>query len=430
MQIYLGLGSNLGDRANCLRSALERLGSKPLTILRVSPVVESPALLPKNAPADWNRPYLNLAVECETSAQPTELLSWIGEIESALGREDRGHWAPRPIDIDILLWGREQIHTDKLTVPHPRIQQRSFVLTPLIALSPQLTIPGHEHKTLLEWSAELPQHIPLWMGVINVTPDSFSEGSEEKNWHELEPKVDAMVRAGAHILDVGGESTRPGATPVTSMTEWQRIEPILAALTNSDRRQRLSPLISVDTYHAGTARRALDIGVDIINDVSGLSSPEMLEIAASSSADWIAMHSLSIPTDREQTLPAHSNSYTEVENWLMRRLEKWDKAGLDLERIIFDPGIGFGKDSLQSLQLLKQAGQFRRHGLRILVGHSRKSFLHQLTGAELIEKDQATVGLSLQLCDQGVDILRVHNIPLHTAAYRGWSQLQPTETKR
>jgi 2-amino-4-hydroxy-6-hydroxymethyldihydropteridine diphosphokinase / dihydropteroate synthase len=424
MQIYLGLGSNVGDRVDCLQSALELLERKPLTIRRVSPVVESPALLPENAPADWNRPYLNLVVECETAAQPAEMLSWIGEIESALGRDDRGHWAPRPIDIDILLWGREQIHTDKLTIPHPQMHQRAFVLTPLIALTPQLTIPGLEHKTLLQWSAELPQHIPLWMGVINVTPDSFSDGNEEKDWRDLEPKVDTMIRAGVHIIDVGGESTRPGATPVTPMTEWQRIEPVLAALKKPGRRQRLAPLISVDTYHAETARRALDIGADIINDVSGLCSPEMIDLAASSRTDWIAMHSLSIPVDRKHVLPVGSDSYTEVERWLTQRLELWDKAGLDLERIIFDPGVGFGKDSLQSLQLLKQVGHFRRHGLRILVGHSRKSFLHQLTGAELVEKDQATVGMSLQLCHQRVDILRVHNIPLHAAAYRGWSHLQ------
>ena len=102
-------------------------------------------------------------------------------------------------------------------------------------------------------------------------------------------------------------------------------------------------------------------------------------------------------------------------------LKAWEQAGLDLNRVIFDPGVGFGKDALQSLELLRSAGQFRRHGLRVLVGHSRKSFFGNLTGASAEERDLATVGASLALCEQRIDILRVHNVPLHTEAYRGWS---------
>lgn len=424
MQIYLGIGTNLGDRAGNLSRALELLGTKPLTIRRISPVVEAPALLPDGAPAEWNLPFLNLVAECETETQPETLYSWIDEIHTTLGRKAAARWSPRPIDIDILLWGRQQIHTEQLTIPHPRMQERSFVLTPLIALEPRLTIPGLASKTILDWARELPQHIPLWMGVLNVTPDSFSDGGEHETWPAIEPYLDAMIDAGVHIIDVGGESTRPGAQPISADEEWQRIGATLKQLVTRRNSTPLAPRISVDTYHADTARKALALGVDMINDVSGLNSPEMLELAKSGDADWVAMHSMSVPVDPKRQLPVDDDGYRAVEQWLLEQLESWDKSGLDLNRIIFDPGIGFGKNSLQSLQILRRAGELRRHGLRILIGHSRKSFFNQLTGKKMVDKDLATLGASLQLCQQGVDVLRVHNVPLHTSAYRGWSHLR------
>ena len=430
MLIYLGLGTNLGDRAGNLSRALELLSMKHLRIRRISPVVESPALLPDNAPADWNLPFLNLVAECETETRPETFYSRIDEIETALGRKSAARWSPRPIDIDVLLWGREQIQTEHLNIPHPRMQERSFVLSPLIALEPRLTIPGLADKTLLDWSRELSQHIPLWMGVLNVTPDSFSDGGERESWSAIEPHLDAMIDAGVHIIDVGGESTRPGAQAISAETEWLRIESILRKLVIRRNAVPLAPRISVDTYHADTARKALALGVDMINDVSGLSSPEMLELAKTSGADWIAMHSVSVPADSEQQLPMDSDSYRAVEQWLLERLESWDKAGLDLSRIIFDPGIGFGKNSFQSLQILRRADELRRHGLRLLVGHSRKSFLEHLTDGQILNKDLATLGVSLRLCEQGVDVLRVHNVPLHISAYRSWSHLLTPATSR
>jgi len=427
MRIFLGLGANLGNRAGNLSLALELLGSKPLRIRRISPVVESPALLPNNAPADWNLPFLNLVVECETDTAPEACLEWIEAIHATMERCDVARWAPRPIDIDILLWGREQVHTDQLTIPHHGMHERNFVLTPLIALEPRMTIPGLGDKSLLEWSRELKQHLPLWMGIVNVTPDSFSDGSERRTWDDFKPDVDAMIDAGAHIIDVGGESTRPDGKAISAEIEWQRIEPVLSGLVARRHRSLLAPLISVDSYHATTIERALALGVDIINDVTGLTSPEILELAKTSDADWIAMHSVSVPVEPKKHLPVSADGYREVEDALLQRLEIWDKAGLDLSRIIFDPGIGFGKNNLQSLRILESAGELRKHGLRVLVGHSRKSFLNQLTGTEISGKDLATLGMSLKLCEQGVDILRVHNMRIHTSGYRGWSHIKSVE---
>ena len=419
MEIYLGLGSNLGGRHANLARALKLLARYPLSLGRVSPVVESPALLPGGSPPEWDRPYLNLAVQCETDAPPQAVREWTKTIEQRLGRSPGSRWAPRAMDIDILLWGNEQLRTETLTVPHPGLRERSFVLTPLVALKPRLVPPGGNGATLLDCSRRLADHIPLWMGIVNVTPDSFSDGGRFLGRESIEAHAKAMSKSGVHIIDVGGESTRPGAASLNSNEEWARVAPVLERLIDSRGGSPLGPLISIDTYHPATARKALALGVDMINDVSGLGDPHMIELARGSTADWIAMHRLSLPVDPGMTLPPDADPFAAIEQWLSERADLWLKAGLDLDRIIVDPGIGFGKNPHQSVALLRRAGELRRHGFRVLVGHSRKSFLRFLAGDDMAARDAATAGLSLDLCDQGVDILRVHDVPLNVGAYRG-----------
>ena len=423
MSVYLGLGANLGDRRVQLRHAIDLLRHYGVVIRRISPVVESPALLPKDAPSAWNLPYLNLVLDCEVAVSPQQLRQVITRIEQAMGRDTSSRWSPRPIDIDILLWDSECIATAELTIPHPGLCQRSFVLTPLMALEPRLRIPGLGSRTVLDYARDLPHSMPLWMGIVNITPDSFSDGGQFTAWETIAEHVNTMVEAGAQWIDIGAESTRPGAIPLTPEQEWARLAPILTRLLEAYRHDVLRPWFSVDTYHPEVARQALDLGVDIINDVSGLTSPAMCELARSSTAHWIAMHHLSIPASKTVVLPPDCDPVATVEHWLLAQLERWDKAGLNLGRISFDPGIGFGKDALQSLTLLRNISRLRQHGLRVMVGHSRKSFLQGFTATDQASRDLATLGVSLQLCTQGVDILRVHNIPLHLGAYRGWVHL-------
>jgi 2-amino-4-hydroxy-6-hydroxymethyldihydropteridine diphosphokinase/dihydropteroate synthase len=423
MDVYLGLGSNLGDRRASLARALTLLPAHGVQVVRTSPLVESPAMLPDDAPADWNQPFLNLVAQCRTSASPDEVLAALKHIEQALGRVDRGRWAPRPIDLDILLWGRETLATDKLRVPHPGITQRAFVLTPLAMLAPRLTIPGCGPRTVLEHARAGGHHLPIWMGIVNLTPDSFSDGGELADDARVGAHVASLLAAGAEYVDLGAESTRPGAAPLAPDQEWARLEPALGPLLERYGRGPLRPRFSIDTYHAETARRALALGVDAINDVSGLTSPAMLELAATGTADWVAMHNLGIPADKARILPLDEDPTDAIERWLDERLRAWERAGLDLERVVFDPGVGFGKNALQSLRVLRNVRRFHRFGLRLLVGHSRKSFMHHVAAADRNDRDLFTVGASLALCAQGVDILRVHNVAAHTAAYRGWAHV-------
>ena len=424
MDIYLGLGSNQSDRRDNLARALGKLAAHGIRLVRVSPVVESPAMLPDDAPADWNEPFLNAVAHCRTAAAPAELLDALKAIERELGRTDRGRWAPRPIDLDLLLYGRETIATDRLRVPHPGIAERAFVLTPLAALEPHLTIPGLGSRTVLEHARLGRRHLPIWMGIVNLTPDSFSDGGELDDEAAVMARVAELATAGAALIDLGAESTRPGATPLTADEEWARLEPVLGRLVELYAGDILRPRFSVDTYHVETARRALALGADVINDVSGLTAPAMVELAANSAGDWIAMHNLGVPADRARTLPADQDPIAAVERWLEERLTEWQRAGLDHARIVFDPGIGFGKNALQSLRILRDVRRFHRFGLRVLVGHSRKSFMHHVAATERGDRDLFTVGASLELCNAGVDILRVHDVAAHTAAYRGWSHVR------
>src|SRR5690606_23409322 len=193
MPIYLGAGSNLGDRRANLARALAALPPRGVRVVRVSPVVESPALLLDDAPPEWNRPFLNLVAQCETRLTPHDLLDALKAVEAELGRDAQARWSPRPIDLDILLWGAEQIATERLRIPHPGLHERAFVLAPLAALAPRLAVPGHAGKTVLELTRALPRHLPLWMGIVNLTPDSFSDGGEIKDRDSFAARIDALV---------------------------------------------------------------------------------------------------------------------------------------------------------------------------------------------------------------------------------------------
>ena len=439
MEVYFGLGSNQGDRLAHLEAALrglERSGARDLT---PSPVVESPALLPVGAPASWNRPYLNLVARARLpSSPPDHWLCAIKAIEAGLGRDPAAsRWSPRPVDVDLLLWGRETVRTERLTVPHPGLLERSFVLTPLAHLAPHLTVPGQGPATVLEWSGRV-RPIPLWMGVVNCTPDSFSDGATARRGGDeeapragggafhperLAATLDGLAAAGAHWIDFGGESTRPGARPVPPEEEWRRLDGPLREAVAHLRGRRLRPRISVDTRNPEVAERALALGAEMVNDASALGTPRMCGLARESGAEWVAVHTVSVPADPAHRLPPEPPAPEAVLGWLARRRTGWEAAGLDPERILFDPGIGFGKDTLQALQLFAAMPRFRAEGYRVLVGHSRKTWFGGV-GRPAPERDPETLGASLALAARGaVDVFRVHDVPLHARAYRSWAHV-------
>ena len=421
--IYLGLGTNCGDRRSFLTTAIEQLKQGGFRIHARSPIVESPALLKADAKPQWNQPFLNLVLAGETLLSPDEMLNLAKSIEQAMGRDlTAPRWSPRNIDIDLLLWHQQKINTPALTIPHPEMHKRAFVMTPLMHLAPHLQLPNLL-LTPMQISERI-RPIPLWMGIVNLSSDSFSDGGVNSDVDELESRLHDWIQEGVQILDFGAESTRPNAQAISAEAEWSLLKPVFSLLARLRKRHALMPLISIDTRHASTAQQALVHGADWINDVSGLSDPDMVALVRNSSASAIAMHSLSVPVKPGEVMSASPAVENQLTKWLQQRAESWQKVGLDASKIIFDPGIGFGKSVLQNLNLIKGIGRLRQQGFRVLAGHSRKSFMDTFTDHEFADRDIETLGLSLAMCGQGVDILRVHDPVMHIRAYRAWAHAQ------
>ena len=246
---------------------------------------------------------------------------------------------------------------------------------------------------------------PVIMGIVNVTPDSFSDGGK---FYDSQAAVDhalQLVADGAGILDVGGESTRPYSNPVTTEEELARVIPVI---------QRLADLtevpISIDTSKAEVAREAVAAGAEIINDVTGLEGdPQMLDVARESNAGICAMHMQGTPQTMQDD-PSYDNVVQYITGYLQSRREALLASGIHQDRICLDPGIGFGKTHAHNLELLKSCDRFHALGCPILVGHSRKGFIAHVLDDRECERMSGTVGVALGLATQGVQVLRVHDV--------------------
>ena len=420
MTIYLGLGANCGDRADNLTRAIDALAAQGFDIEKISPVVETPALLPPDADPAWDKPYLNLVVAGRADWSAADGLAIAKRIEQQLGRTAGPRWSPRPIDIDLLLWGAQQVNRGRLTVPHIDARTRDFVLTPLMHLRADLPL-GENGETAFALTRAI-RPIPLWMAVINLTPDSFSDGGEHQCINQLGAHFDNLLAHGVHIIDLGAESTRPGGEAIDATREWARLEPGLAQLAERLHGRRLRPWVSIDSRHPSTIDKAMRYGIDVINDVSGLSNVDMIALAKQSDCQVVAMHSVSLPAGGARLADSPS-AHRQVNDWAEQQLESWRAAGLNLNRIILDPGIGFGKSARQSFDLLAHCAELRRH-LRLLVGHSRKSMFANLGARPPNQRDIETLGASLAACAQGVDIIRVHAPLTHQRAYLAWAHVE------
>ncbi|MBN8543025.1 MAG: dihydropteroate synthase [Alphaproteobacteria bacterium] len=395
--IYLGIGSNIGDRAAYLA-----LVKKHFKVIAESSIYESPALLPEDAPVTWNKPFLNQVLEIESDLSPEALLLDVKRVEALAGRKDRGRWSPRELDIDILAFGNTRLDTASLQLPHAGISSRDFVLLPLREIAPSWPNIHALIADLPEIRARIWRKRTQLMGILNVTPDSFSDGGTLET-EAVASRFEAVVDAGADIIDIGGESTRPNAVPLEHEEEWARINSPLHAIMCHPLRQRVA--ISVDTRHWKTAKRALELGVDVINDVSGLSDASMIALLKDSLCDIAVMHSLTIPADKNITLPDNADPVAEVLRWKAQILA----LGIPEQRLVFDCGIGFGKTAEQSRVLIQRFLELKASGGRWLMGHSRKSFLE----VPMEQRDAATLAISKRLAAQGVDMVRIHDVAGH-----------------
>jgi dihydropteroate synthase len=244
---------------------------------------------------------------------------------------------------------------------------------------------------------------PLVMGVINVTPDSFSDGGKFHATAAAIEHAHRLIEEGADILDVGGESTRPGADPVGIDEELRRVLPIIEAL-----RGKNIP-ISIDTMKPEVMKAAIQAGASMVNDVNALRAEGALEICASSKVGVCLMHMQGAPRTM-QLEPVYVDVVSEVKSFLIDRAQACERAGIAPARIVIDPGFGFGKNREHNLTLLRRLKEFRETGYALLAGLSRKSVLGKITGQEVVSRVPASVAAALLAVQNGAQIVRVHDV--------------------
>lgn len=245
----------------------------------------------------------------------------------------------------------------------------------------------------------------MLMGIVNVTPDSFSDGGRFDETNRAVEHALRLVADGADILDIGGESTRPYSTPVEVEIELRRVVPVIERLV----RETNTP-ISIDTSKSSVARAAMELGAEIINDVTGLTGdPLMIDVARESGAAVCAMHMRGTPQTMQDD-PTYDDVVNEILNYLAARRDALFSAGIEADRICLDPGVGFGKTHEHNLTLAANAWRFHELGCPVLVGHSRKGFIAKVIGDKEADRTPGTIGVACSLALQGVQVIRVHDV--------------------
>lgn len=260
--------------------------------------------------------------------------------------------------------------------------------------------------TIFAKGRPIPIHsCPLIMGIVNITPDSFSDGGRYLAVDRAVAQALALVDQGADILDLGAESTRPGATPVCEQEEMDRLLPVLSEVV-----KRTTVPVSVDTMKSRVARAALDAGASIINDVTAMRfDPEIAQVVAQYGAAVVLMHMQGMPMTM-QNAPRYENVVSEVREFFDERIDAAERAGIVKSHIMLDPGFGFGKLQVHNLELLNQLSIFNRLGCPLLVGLSRKAFVGKILDRPVQDREWGTAAAVAMAVDRGAAIIRVHDV--------------------
>lgn len=250
----------------------------------------------------------------------------------------------------------------------------------------------------------IPLDRAVMVGILNVTPDSFSDGGSFEDPEAAVAHGIELSKAGAGIVDVGGESTRPGALPVDETTELERVLPVVSTLVSE------GVLVSIDTMKPRVAEAAIEAGARIVNDVGGLRNPEMIRLVADAGVGLVVMHMQGAPSTMQEA-PRYSDVVGEVSSFLEARAALAIENGVDAGRIVIDPGIGFGKAAEHNLRILAQLPDICEIGYPVMVGTSRKSFLGRITGTEAPERRDLATAVTVALAfERGVRLFRVHDV--------------------
>ncbi|CAB4392873.1 unnamed protein product [Rhizophagus irregularis] len=431
---YIGLGSNMGNCVENINEAL-RLFEPECRILDTSFLYETSPMYVVDQPN-----FINAACKIVTNLDPEELLVKLKNIESNMGRTQTIRYGQRPIDLDILFYDDIEYVSSTLTIPHQLMSEREFVLRPLCDIEK-----GFEHPKLFRTCGQLLSHylkspsyspdnfvnriLPIkndkilkWstktfiMGIINVTPDSFSDGGLYINVDSALSHALKLVEEGADILDIGGCSTRPDADDVPIEEEINRVLPVIRAIRSSSNNTLSNIPISIDTFHSEVAEKAIQNGANIINDISGgLLDEKIYSISAKYNLPIILQHMRGTPKTMNQ-LTDYNDLILDISNELYERVKAAINAGVKRWNIIIDPGIGFAKKFDQNLEILKRLKEFNGknsllEGFPSLIGASRKNFIGKVIDQPIPQnRNWGTAAACTAAISADVDILRVHDV--------------------
>ena len=406
----IGLGSNQGNRLQALQDTYDLL-QQILTDTKHSLIYETKALLPKNTSTIISsKPYLNMVVYGKTKLTPQELLKALKAIELQMGRDQHSpKWSPRIMDCDILLYENIKMKTPTLTIPHPEFTKRFFALIPAAQLAPQWIHPI-KNEPLIDIARQLPSNQflktfvlnPKFLGIVNVTPDSFSDGGQFFNPEKAIKQAGALWEEGASVIDFGAQSTKPSAKAISWTEEWFRLEPVLSGFTS----KYPTAQISIDTFRYEVAKRALSqYNIHWINDISGKLDPKMLQLIANHGCKYVLTFNQ----------PTQSKTLTDMIYCANEQIALCESYGLHKNQIIFDPGVGFNKSPLDTFWLLNQIGELKKLGVKILVGISRKPFWRVCLDDPNHQADMSSVIIAQTL--KNIDYLRVHDIRAHQRGF-------------
>ncbi|WP_250295001.1 dihydropteroate synthase [Wolbachia endosymbiont of Oedothorax gibbosus] len=424
--IYISIGSNIGNRLSHLQKAAQLLKERYFKDLKSSIILETKAILPNGAPPEWDRPFFNMIVYGSCSSSPEELLKGLKQIECDIGRlQVYEKWAPRVIDLDILLWDDLTLDTPYLRIPHPELINRPFLLHLMAMLSPMAVVNktfGTINPNIKDCFLRSFTLSPELVGIVNITPDSFSDGGLYYDADQATKQALRLLSDGASIVELGAQSTRPGSSIQTPKAEYARLKPVLDDLNQYMKVGDIK--VSIDSFWPDVILNVLEhYNIAWVNDQKGDLDDNTLKAIASSGCSIVIMHSLSIPPHSDNIIPSDIDPIDTINNWAERNINRLLALGFDQSSIIIDPGICFGKSLYQNIWLLRNIEALQSFGCKVLVGHSRKSFISSFSTELAFNRDLETIALSSALHNK-VDFLRVHNVRDHMRFFVAQAALQ------